>query len=324
MNLKTVDLNLLISFDALMSHRNVSRAAEQIGVTQSALSHALKRLRILLGDPLLRRGPRGMEPTERALSLRDPVKAVLAEIHSIVSTRITFDPATTQRTFKLSMSDAMNVEALPLIMRNLRKAAPNIDLLVTTSGPRAACVRILNDEVELAIGVFPHVPAEILRRELYRDVLVCVADKNNPRLKGGRMDEKSYLESPHVTVAPNLDSGVQLDEIFTAMGFPRRIVATVPHYTAVPGLVRGTDLVAHTRRRLINVLRTAANLVVFPIPAPFRVPDLCFEQIWHPRHERDAGHRWLRQLITNSVGMKRGSLSLQHGAKRSALSGPTV
>jgi DNA-binding transcriptional LysR family regulator len=208
------------------------------------------------------------------------------------------------------MSDAMNVETLPLIVRDLRKAAPNIDLLVTTSGPREACVRLLNDEVELAIGVFPHVPAEILRRELYRDILVCVADKNNPRLKGGRMDEKSYLESPHVTVAPNLDSGVQLDEIFAAMGFARRIVATVPHYTAIPGLVRGTDLVGHTRRRLINVLRTSANLVVFPIPAPFRVPELCFEQIWHPRHERDAGHRWLRELITSSVGMKRSAPGL--------------
>lgn len=307
MNLKSVDLNLLVSFDALISERNVSRAAEKLGMTQSALSHALKRLRVVFGDPLLRRGPRGMEATERALSLREPVKAVLAEIHSIVSTKIVFDPATTRRTFKLSMSDAMNVEALPLIVRNLRKTAPNIDLLVTTSGPREACARILNDEVELAIGVFPHVPAEVMRRELYRDVLVCVADKNNPRLKRGRMDQESYLASPHVTVAPNLDSGVQLDDIFAAMGFARRIVATVPHYTALPGLVRGTDLVGHTRRRLVNVLRTSANLVVFPIPAPFRVPDLSFEQIWHPRYERDAGHRWLRDLVQLTVGGKRGA-----------------
>src|SRR5262249_39539816 len=150
--------------------------------------------------------------------------------------------------------------------RSLRKVAPNIDLLVTTSGPREACARIINDEVEMAIGVFPHVPAEIMRRELYRDVLVCVADKGNPWLKRGRMDEKAYLASPHVTVAPNLDSGVQLDEIFAAMGFSRRVVVTVPHYTAVPGLVRGTDLVAHTRRRLANLPRTEANLVEFPIP----------------------------------------------------------
>ena len=301
MNLRTVDLNLLVALDVLLTERNVSRAAARLGMTQSALSHALKRLRVVFGDALLRRGPRGMEPTERALSLHEPVKAVLAEIHSLVSTRIVFNPATTRRTFKLSMSDAMSVEALPQVVRELRRIAPDIDLRVTTCGPREACARVLEDEVELAIGVFPHVPSGISRGELYRDVLVCVADKNNPRLKGGRMDEQSYIESPHVTVAPNLDSGVQLDEIFEAMGFARRVVATVPHYTALPGLVGGTDLVAHTRRRLVGIIRTAANLIVFPIPAPFRVPELCFEQIWHPRYERDAGHEWLRNLISAVV-----------------------
>jgi DNA-binding transcriptional LysR family regulator len=310
MNLKTVDLNLLVSLDMLIAERNVSRAAEKLGMTQSALSHGLKRLRIVFGDPLLRRGPRGMEPTERALTLREPIKAVLAEIHSIVSTRIIFDPATTRRTFKLSMSDAMSFEALPPILRALREKAPNIDLLVTTSGPTETCARILNDEIELAIGVFPHVPPEIARSELYRDVLVCVADGNNPRLKRGRMDERSYLASPHVTVAPNLDSGVQIDEIFQAMGFARRIVATVPHYTAIPELVRGTDLVAHTRRRLVSALRASANLIVFPIPASFPVPDLYFEQIWHPRYERDAGHKWLRGLISDAVTGK-----TKHGSK---------
>lgn len=302
MNLKSVDLNLLVSFDALMSERNVSRAAEKHGMTQSAMSHALKRLRALFDDPLLRRGSRGMEPTERALSLRGPVKAVLAEVQSIVSTPVIFDPETTRRTFKLFMSDAMNVEALPLIVRRLRKVAPNIDLLVTASGPREACARIVNDEIELAIGVFPQVPAEIERRELYRDEIVCVADKNNPRLKRGRMDKKAYLASPHVTVAPNPDSTALFDNILTAMGFGRRIVATVPHYMVIPGLVRGTDLVAHTRRRLVKVLCTGSDLAVFPIPAPFYAPELLFEQIWHPRYARDAGHRWLRDLVMETVG----------------------
>jgi DNA-binding transcriptional LysR family regulator len=255
----------------------------------------------MFGDPLMRRGSRGMEPTERALSLQQPVKRVLANIHSLISTRLAFDPATTKRTFKLSMSDAMSVEALPLIVRKLRKHAPNIDLLVTSSGPKDACARIINDEVEIAIGVFPHVQPELLRRELYRDELICVADKNNPLLRRGRMDEKSYLASPHVTVAPNLDSGVQLDEIFVAMGLNRRVVATVPHYIALPALIRGTDLIGHTRLRLVNVLRSSSNLVVFPIPARIRVPELSFEEIWHARYEDDPGHCWLRDLINDAV-----------------------
>ncbi len=206
-NLKSVDLNLLVAFDALIAERNVSRAADKLGMTQSALSHALRRLRIVFGDPLLNRSARGMEPTERALALHQPVRDALADIHSILSSKIAFDPATVTRTFRLSMSDAMSIEALPLIVRRLRKQAPNISLLVTTSGPREACARIENDQVEIAIGVFPQLSKGLLDRELYRDKLVCVADKSHPLLKRGRMDEQAYLTCPHVTVAPNSDFG---------------------------------------------------------------------------------------------------------------------
>ena len=176
-----------------------------------------KRLRIVFGDPLLRRGPHGMEPTERALHLREPVKAVLAEIQSIVSTRL-FRPG----------NDAANLQALDERRHERRgvafdRAQPAQDgaqyrLLVTTSGPREACVRILNDEVELAIGVFPYVPAEIMRRELYREcwcawptrtIRDCSAVAWTRRLSG----------LAQVTVAPNLDSGVQLDDISQPWGY---------------------------------------------------------------------------------------------------------
>jgi DNA-binding transcriptional LysR family regulator len=204
MNLRSVDLNLLVAFDTLISERNVSRAANRLNMTQSALSHALRRLRVTFGDPLLRRGRRGMEPTDRALSLHPAVRNVLGDIHSILSSKISFEPATARRTFKLSMSDAMSIEALPLIVRRLRKEAPNVDLLVTSCGPRDASARIISDDVEMGIGVFPHLPRELLERELYRDSLVCVADRNNPLLKRGRMDEKSYFASLTSPLHPTL------------------------------------------------------------------------------------------------------------------------
>ncbi|NVO15067.1 MAG: LysR family transcriptional regulator [Rhodoplanes sp.] len=301
MNLKSVDLNLLVAFDALVSERNVTRAADKLGVTQSALSHALRRLRATFSDPLLTRGPNGMEPTDLALELVQPIRAVLSEVHSIMTTRVAFDPATTTRTFSLSMSDAMSIEVLPAIVRRLRKSAPNVDLVVTTAGPRSTCSRIVDDEVDLAVGVFPERPSDICSRELFRDTIVCVADRHHPKLRRGRMDETSYLACPHVTVAPNLDSGVQIDDIMAAMGLDRRVMATVSHYIAVPGLVRGTDLVAHTRRRLIGLLRDSADLVAFPIPVPVRVPDLSFVQMWHRRYDRDSGHRWLRDLVRAAI-----------------------
>jgi DNA-binding transcriptional LysR family regulator len=303
-NLNAVDLNLLIAFDALVAERSVSRAAEKLGVTQPAVSHALKRLRYLFKDDLLARGPHGMQPTGRALSLHPAVQSVLAEIHSIVSTGHAFDPATTPRTFRLSMSDAMSVEVLPSIARRIRREAPNIDLAISTSGPQEACRRIADDEIDLAIGVIPHVSQDLLSRELYRDTLICVADKRNKRLKKGRMELQDYLDSPHVTVARNRDTGIQVDEILDSMGIPRRIAVTVPHYLSVPSLIRGTDLVAHTRRRLISVFRMSSDLIVFPVPLPMKVPELEFIQIWHKRYEGDPGHRWLRDLVLDAARPK--------------------
>ena len=302
MNLRNVDLNLLVALDAMLTERSISRAAGRLATTQPALSHALRRLRAVFDDPLLRRGVRGMEPTERALALQGPLKALLAEIQVLLRTKAAFDPKTAIRNFRISMSDAMSVELLPTITREVRRLAPNVDLLISTSvGPRAACVRVSNDDVELAIGVYPEVPPELRRREMYRDKLVCIADRKNPRLRRGRMDEKAYLASPQVTVAPNSDPGIQFDAILAASGIDRRIAVTVRHYVAVLAIVRGTDLVGHTSTRQLRVSPHSSRLASFPIPISVHPPELVFEEVWHKRYENDAGHEWLRELICNSV-----------------------
>ena len=208
MNLNAIDLNLLVAFDILISECSVSRAAQKLNVTQPAVSHALKRLRYLLKDDILVRGPRGMEPTVLAVSLHIPIRSVLANLHSILSSTTTFDPTQTHRTFRLSMSDAMSVEALPLIIQRLRREAPFIDLVISTSGPQESYQRIADDKIDLAIGVYPHLPSDFLSRELYRDTLICVADKRNKKLRNGRLDLESYLGSPHVTVGPDRDTGI--------------------------------------------------------------------------------------------------------------------
>jgi LysR family transcriptional activator of mexEF-oprN operon len=118
------------------------------------------------------------------------------------------------------------------------------------------------------------------------------------------MTLQAYLDSPHVTVARNLDTGIQVDEILDSMAVPRRIVVAVPHYLSVPSLIRGTDLVAHTRRRLLSVFRMTSDLIVFPVPLPMKVPELEFIQIWHKRYEGDPGHRWLRDLVLQAVAVK--------------------
>ena len=186
--LTTVDLNLLVTLDAVLAECSVSQAANRLRVTQSAVSHALKRLREIFSDPLVIRKGAGVTPTPRGLALQEPTRTLLAQARAILDTSPAFDPATSTRKFRISMSDAMSVEALPLILQQLRRQAPGIDLTISTSGPRQSCEWVRADEVDMAIGVYPRLLPGLHSRELYRDTLVCVADRNNKRLKNGRLD----------------------------------------------------------------------------------------------------------------------------------------
>jgi DNA-binding transcriptional LysR family regulator len=302
MNLSSVDLNLLKVLHALLDTLSVSRAAGRLNVTQPAVSHALKRLRELFRDPLIVRRGAGMEPTAAALQLKDPLAALIAGTQSLLTIANRFDPARDARTFRLAMSDAMTIEALPKIVAAIRARAPLVNLVVERGGPLYSCDLLINDRADLALGVIPKLPHALRSRELYRDELVCIADRGNRFLKRGRLSLEAFLSCPHVTMGESSDSGIQLDDILEAVGMTRRIVLTVPHYLAIPAAVVGTDLVSHSRRKLLRVLRATGNLVAMPVPVPFPVPDLVFSLVWHPRHELDAAHVWLRDLVLRALG----------------------
>jgi DNA-binding transcriptional LysR family regulator len=301
MDLRRIDLNLLVALDALLTEASVSRAAVRLRVSQPAASHALKRLRDRFDDMLLVRDGGQMRLTPRGAGLLAPVKDALAACHSVLSSGEHFDPRTAARTFRMAMSDAMTVENLPLIMRRLRGLRSSIDLEVDAAGPQHSCRLLLADEIDLAVGVFPHIPKGLTTRDLYRDQLVCVVDRKNPWLRNGRLDYKAYLQAPHVTVNPTSDSGIQLDEILVAMGIRRRIAVSVPHYLALPSGIRGTDLIGLSRRRLLSVFRNTSSLLILPVPVPVAVPELVFMQVWHRRYDLDPGHRWFRDLVWEAI-----------------------
>jgi hypothetical protein len=305
MNLSTLDFNLLKVLDALLKTESVSRAAVRLNVTQSAVSHALKRLRDIFQDPLLVRDGAVMRVSARGLALRAPLERAMVDIHALISVAGDFDPARSRRTFRLAMSDAMTIEGLPSIVQWVRREAPGIDISVETGGPVRSCLLLTDDKADLALGVFPSATPGLRRQELYRDELVCIVDRANPRLAGGVLTAQAYLDSPHVTVAASSDSGIQLDDILRSMGMERRILASVPHYLAIPALIAGTDLVAHSRRKLLEVFRSSQELMIVPIPVPFPVPALVFEQVWHERHMLDPGQVWLRGVVKRALGQER-------------------
>lgn len=301
MSLASLDLNLLKALEALLTTESVSKAAAKLNVTQSAASHALARLRILFNDPLLVRVGPAMHASAKAIELRAPLERAMSDIQALMATAREFEPRSARRVFRLAMSDAMAVEGLPRIVRLVRQEAPGVDIVVETGGPVRSSRLLIDDMADVALGVFPAIPAELNSEELYRDQLVCIIDKDNPRLRRGRLSLKAFLDSPHVTVGQSSDSGIQLDDILQAMGMTRRIVASVPHYLAVPSLISGTDLVAHSRRKLINVFRSSAGLMVMPVPVPFPVPDLVFMQVWHTRRQHERAHVWLRDVVRRAL-----------------------
>ena len=301
MNIASLDLNLLKALDALLRTSSVTRSAQRLNITQSAVSHALKRLREIFGDPLLVRDGAAMRPTAHAESLRGPLERAMGDIEGLLASARAFDPANSHRVFRLAMSDAMTVEGLPSIVKLMRAEAPNVDVAVETGGPVHSCRLLFEAKADLALGVFPVAPDKLCNEELYRDQLVCIADRSNPRLKNGKLTLQAFLESPHVTVVASSDSGIQLDDILQAMGMTRRIVASVPHYLAIPLLISGTDLVAHSRRKLIEVFRSDITLAVMPVPVPFPVPELVFMQVWHARAEFDPAQIWLRGIVRRAL-----------------------
>ena len=294
-NLRNVDLNLLVILDVLLTERHVSRAAIRLNMSQPAVSHALARLRDLLDDPLLVREGAGLVPTLKAMEIAKPLTEVLTGVRAVLGPQ-GFDPATTQYRFHLSMSDYGGSILLPGLVRELRKDAPGIDLAVSQFSREGMIARILDGEIDLGFGVFPHLPAQIAADIIMQDEYVCLLDRRS--LKGREFDIETYFARPHALVAVRGDATTEIDESLRLAGHTRHIAVVVPHWGVAPQLIADTDLILTIARGGLKNLPPDDNLVV--LPAPVALPPIPFVQIWHKRRESDPAHRWLRSKISST------------------------
>lgn len=295
-NLRAVDLNLLVILDALLSERHLSRAAERLHMSQPAVSHALARLRHLLGDPLLLRGKGGFQPTARALELARPLADALQSVRSVLGGAV-FDAATAQRVFRLAMSDYGAALVLPALLRRLRVEAPGIDLAVGYASRPAMIAGVQDGEIDLALGVFPQLPQQLHRETLFEETFMCALDPAS--LAGEALHLDAYLARPHVLLASG-ESGMaaEVDVALAQLGQVRRIAVRLPHWTVAPDILMGTDMILTVARRALQG-RAAQGLALHAPPfaiAPFR-----FETIRHHRTDGDAGIAWLRAAIAQAV-----------------------
>lgn len=299
-NLAAHDLNLLVAFEALMSERHVTRAAVRVGLSQSAMSHTLSRLRSQFNDRLFVRERNAMIPTERALELAAAIDPALALLRDAMSPRLRFSPRTSERRFVIGMNDAVVAGMLPVVLPHLRREAPQVALSVLDLPSRKGIEALRTGLVEAAFDVYGELPEGFLRLPLVRVEMVGIADRRNPLIIDGRIDREAFLAASHVRVAmANHHSSSDYDEHLSLRGFNRKVVCETPFFSSAANLVRGSDLMAVVGRHTLSSISRIEDFVSFDLPIP--APSLSCEVIWHPRSKADAGLRWLRRVFQHAL-----------------------
>lgn len=294
LNLRGVDLNLLVVLDALLREASVTRAARRLGLSQSATSHALGRLRSLIGDPLLVRASSGMVHTARALGLLAPVRAILEQAEQALLPPTPFDPAESRARFTLGLDDATQVGTLPSLAALLQTLAPCVELRARAEAPSALLSSLSSGELDLAVTVAGDLPDSAYAIPLLTYRHVCVVRPGHPRI-AGRLSISRYLAEAHVVIATAESVDITVDRLLAERGHERHVAITASSPLAVPTLVAKTDLIATVPDRLLSVAEPSLKLVALPVP--LALPPVTVSMVWHARTHHDPAQRWMRDTI---------------------------
>ncbi|MBV9559671.1 MAG: LysR family transcriptional regulator [Bradyrhizobium sp.] len=304
-DLRLFDLNLLVAFDALMSERNVTRAARRIGVGQPAMSHALSRLRELFGDELFIRTSGSMQPTTRALELAGSIGRILGDIRGSVLADRAFRPEAADTLFHIGMTDYAEIAVLPPVLAATRSLGSRIRVSIKSIDGDRLAEMLETGAVDLAIGVFGEPIATHKSEVLFREESVCLFDGKACGVSPP-LDLKTYLELPHIIA---LCSGESMPDLQT---LPRRhacrlVVMATPHLLAIPLLLHDLRAVAAVPRQLAVSQRESLGLDVSPMPLPSDGFELSMH--WHLRTDSDPAHRWFRDIVRTAAGPKANARS---------------
>ena len=293
MDIRNVDLNLLVALDALLVERSVSRAAVRLHLSQPATSALLARLRELFGDPLLLRSARGMLPTPRALELLAPIKQVLDEIDAIIQPRAAFDPDSAEHTFTLSASDYVEYALLPTLVDYLERNAPRVRLEVRPLDLQTVAKQMEIGDVDLCITGLLNAPAGMHETTLYTERIVSVVRRNHPDV-GEKLTLETFCSLEHITVSVQGSSfSARIDEALAILGRRRYARLAVQHFLLVPEIVARSDMISALPERL--ALGYASKLRI--LEPPIELAALSVGQVWHERNQREPAQIWLREVV---------------------------
>ncbi len=297
LHLRSLDLNLILALDALLEERSVTRAAQRVGITQSAMSHALARLRAVTGDALLVRTPTGMVATARAEALGPPIRHALQGVAAALQPARPFDSKTAEARIRIGTGDFGEVVLLPSVVERLANEAPRIDLRVVFQGDNPAEMLRSGDADLLLTPLFAaDVGSGIYTRKLFDERFVCVVRRGHP-LADKKLTLARYVAASHALVAPRGKEGSHTDDALARMGLSRRVAVTVPHFLVAPHLVAQSDLILTLPARVADMLAAPLGLVLLKPPSELGLEGFTMSAVWHERTHGDPAQRWIRDLF---------------------------
>ncbi|MBI2725363.1 MAG: LysR family transcriptional regulator [Polaromonas sp.] len=291
-------LDFLLIFEAILEQKTITRAADRLGISQSALSHALTRLRGKFNDPLFVRTGTTMQPTPLVIGLSEPLQRSMAIVRNEIMSAAQFDPATTTRTFKLCVNEVGAFLLAPKVIRMLQKSAPHASL-TPLEIPRADISGALESgRVDLAIGHYPELKTGIYQQLLFRRSYVAIVRRNHPYI-GASMTDRQFFQTPLIRCTATVAISQWLDHRFTVAGQPQIIALETPYVMALATLAVATDWMAFVPEELVTALKNIAAVKV--VNVPHKPPVLDLKQHWHRRFKDDGANKFLRQIVHQAL-----------------------
>lgn len=294
MHIKELDLNLLVVMDSMLREHNVSKAAQRIGLSQSAVSHALNRLREYFDDPLFIKSGQAMEPTPKALALQAAVIDVMGTVRQKILSQAHFDPATAQKEFTFCVTDMGELVFMPTILKIIRKVAPHCTIRTMQVPAEQIEGLLATGEADLAIGTYRTAPEGLYKQRLFMHGFTTLVHVDSKVRK--RISLRDFETTPQIVVTLSGRSVIPFDNVLEEKGIKRRIVMRTPHFLIVPLMIeQHPDLIATIPKELGNSF--ARFGVVRAVEPPLELPSYAISQHWHPLFHHEPSLMWLRDLI---------------------------
>jgi len=295
-----IDLNLLLVLDAILRHRSISRAAAELGLTQSAVSGQLRRLRALLDDMLFVRGSHGVLPTPYAEALAPYVRDAIATLRRGLEEARQFEPASARRTFTIVTTDLGEASIVPRLVRFLAAAAPGVRIRTISLEVQDIPAALKGDVADVAVSHLPGLESGFYQRALFETDYVCLARTHHP-LIGARLTRSGFEQALHVVAeSQSTHRTTLLERHLDGLGIRREVGLRVAHVLSIPYIVAGTDLIATVPRAFFGP-RSSGGRGVQVHEVPVRLPGIDVKLVWHERLHNDPGNRWLREQIARET-----------------------